>query len=245
MITYDLHVLVGAEDTEKKAAIKCHDTGVNLRIWPEILTQLSAWRSTKKPYTIPPGSTAVLKVAKPDKTYVLTDGKIESGSIYFEPHPQSFTAPGTAQAEVNIYGNDGRRLTTATFLLTVTKESACDCEQESGSYVDILGEQIKAIKDAETAATEAADKAVGAASHPPKLSENVTWLVWNVETGEYEDTGISGLGQKGDPGEPGAPGKDGYTPKKGVDYYTEADKADMVQAVLAALPTYNGEVEEV
>jgi hypothetical protein len=40
-------------------------------------------------------------------------------------------------------------------------------------------------------------------------------------------------------------GKDGYTPVKGKDYYTEADKAEMVTAVLAALPTYNGEVEEV
>ncbi|MBQ8248259.1 MAG: hypothetical protein IJY93_00035 [Clostridia bacterium] len=31
-------------------------------------------------------------------------------------------------------------------------------------------------------------------------------------------------------------GEDGYTPVKGVDYYTDADKAEMVQAVLAALP---------
>ena len=31
-------------------------------------------------------------------------------------------------------------------------------------------------------------------------------------------------------------GADGKTPVKGVDYYTEADKEEMVQAVLAALP---------
>ena len=40
-------------------------------------------------------------------------------------------------------------------------------------------------------------------------------------------------------------GKDGYTPKKGVDYYTEVDTAEMVAAVLNALPVYNGEVESV
>ena len=34
--------------------------------------------------------------------------------------------------------------------------------------------------------------------------------------------------------------KDGYTPKKGVDYYTEADKQEMVAAVLAALPAAEG-----
>lgn len=41
----------------------------------------------------------------------------------------------------------------------------------------------------------------------------------------------------------GVSGKDGRTPEKGVDYYTEADKAEMVQEVLAALPVYNGETE--
>jgi hypothetical protein len=46
-------------------------------------------------------------------------------------------------------------------------------------------------------------------------------------------------------GEKGTDGKDGYTPQKGVDYYTDADKAEMVSAVLAALPVYEGEVESV
>ena len=52
-------------------------------------------------------------------------------------------------------------------------------------------------------------------------------------------------GQKGDKGKDGVDGKDGadgYTPIKGVDYYTEADKTEMVNAVISALPKYNGEV---
>lgn len=71
-------------------------------------------------------------------------------------------------------------------------------------------------------------------------------------------------GEKGEPGEPGAPGKDGsngvdgapgadgkdgkdgsdglpgadgYTPVKGVDYWTAADKEEIVAEVLAALPS--------
>ena len=40
-------------------------------------------------------------------------------------------------------------------------------------------------------------------------------------------------------------GKDGYTPVKGVDFFTESDKSDMVSAVIAALPVYNGEVVSV
>ena len=34
----------------------------------------------------------------------------------------------------------------------------------------------------------------------------------------------------------GAPGSPGYTPQKGTDYFTEADKQELVAAVLAALP---------
>lgn len=43
-------------------------------------------------------------------------------------------------------------------------------------------------------------------------------------------------GKDGSAGEAGPAGAAGYTPQKGVDYYTAADKAEMVNAVLAALP---------
>ena len=42
-----------------------------------------------------------------------------------------------------------------------------------------------------------------------------------------------------------ARGVDGKTPVKGVDYFTAADRAEMVQAVVAALPKYAGEVSAV
>lgn len=41
-------------------------------------------------------------------------------------------------------------------------------------------------------------------------------------------------------GSKGSAGSDGYTPVKGTDYYTDADKEEMVQAVLAALPEWTG-----
>lgn len=43
-------------------------------------------------------------------------------------------------------------------------------------------------------------------------------------------------------GKDGKDGADGRTPEKGVDYFTAADKQEMVAAVVAALPVYNGEV---
>lgn len=38
----------------------------------------------------------------------------------------------------------------------------------------------------------------------------------------------------------GAAGADGYTPVKGTDYWTEADQAQIVSDVLAALPAWEG-----
>ena len=46
-------------------------------------------------------------------------------------------------------------------------------------------------------------------------------------------------------GADGKDGQDGKTPVKGTDYFTEADKAEMVSAVISALPKYNGEVVSV
>ena len=49
-------------------------------------------------------------------------------------------------------------------------------------------------------------------------------------------------GTDGAPGTPGADGADGHTPVKGVDYWTETDKSEIVSEVIAELPVYNGEV---
>lgn len=59
------------------------------------------------------------------------------------------------------------------------------------------------------------------------------------EKGEKGDPGQSITGPKGDKGDPGATGP---APVKGKDYFTEEEKAQMVNEVLDALPVYNGEV---
>ena len=50
----------------------------------------------------------------------------------------------------------------------------------------------------------------------------------------------SDVGLKGDKGDKGDPGTDGKTPVKGTDYWTAADKAEIVADTLAALPTWTG-----
>ena len=56
--------------------------------------------------------------------------------------------------------------------------------------------------------------------------------------GPKGDTGPAG--PKGDTGDVGPAGPAGYTPVKGTDYFTEEDKTEMVNAVLAALPAAEG-----
>ncbi len=63
------------------------------------------------------------------------------------------------------------------------------------------------------------------------------------EPGEKGDPGEKGApGEKGDPGAQGLtgpqgpPGPAGATPVKGTDYFTDADKAELVTQVIAALP---------
>lgn len=61
------------------------------------------------------------------------------------------------------------------------------------------------------------------------------------EKGEKGDTGPQGeKGEPGDAGKDGANGANGYTPVKGTDYYTEADKQEIINLVLEALPSAEG-----
>lgn len=63
------------------------------------------------------------------------------------------------------------------------------------------------------------------------------------DKGEQGSQGEQGLqGAKGEKGDPGQPGADGKTPVKGVDYWNEEDKAEIVESVLSALP--QAEVEQ-
>lgn len=59
--------------------------------------------------------------------------------------------------------------------------------------------------------------------------------------GDKGDAGTQGIqgekGEKGDKGDKGDTGETGYTPVKGTDYYTEADKTEMVSLVKASLTT--------
>lgn len=66
------------------------------------------------------------------------------------------------------------------------------------------------------------------AATTPSINESGNWVIGTT------DTGVSAKGIKGDTG------ANGKTPVKGTDYFTEADKQELVNAVIAALPNGNG-----
>lgn len=70
----------------------------------------------------------------------------------------------------------------------------------------------------------------------PTIGSNGNWYLGTT------DTGKPSRGATGSQGPQGNAGPQGPKPVKGTDYWTAADKAAMVQDVLAALPTYDGSV---
>lgn len=247
MITYDVNLCIGMAEQGKSVAVKCHDTGINLRVWLSVMKK-KTWREETEPYIIPDGSTAVLKIAKPDKTFVLIDGEITGGYIFFEELPhQTFTAVGIAKSEVSLFDANGRRLTTATFEIDVPEECVCDCKEESETYVDIMAEQIQAAIDAEANAKAHAEAAEAAAERAENAAEpdNIEAIQEAIddalkkakESGEFDGkdgadgkNGADGavgpvgpqgprgdIGPQGEQGPQGEPGQPGKDGKNGSD----------------------------
>lgn len=111
---------------------------------------------------------------------------------------------------------------------TNPNESWANVKQTLDGYYDYLNVLDTAIDGlAQTAHTHANKDTLD------KLSDANGKLQYNGS-----DVGLKG--DKGDKGDPGAKGKDGKTPIKGTDYWTTADKAEIVNDTLAALPTWTG-----
>ena len=95
----------------------------------------------------------------------------------------------------------------------------------------IQGPQGPAGKDGYTP-VKGVDYFDGANGITPTIGDNGNWYLGDT------DTGKPSRGAAGAPGAPGTPGKDGadgHTPVKGTDYWTAADKAEVVAEAAAAI----------
>ena len=81
--------------------------------------------------------------------------------------------------------------------------------------------------------------APGADGVTPHIGDNGNWYIGSTDTGKPSRgaTGAKGSdGANGKDGAQGEKGADGHTPVKGTDYWTAADKQEIVNSVIAALP---------
>ena len=73
----------------------------------------------------------------------------------------------------------------------------------------------------------------------PHIGDNGNWYIGNTDTGK-PSRGVAGAkgsdGANGKDGAQGEKGADGKTPVKGTDYWTAADKQEIINDVIAALP---------
>ena len=78
--------------------------------------------------------------------------------------------------------------------------------------------------------------AAGADGITPTIGPNGNWFLGATDTGKPSRGEAGTPGKDGAKGAPGAPGAAGHTPVKGTDYWTAADKQEIVNSVIAALP---------
>lgn len=78
--------------------------------------------------------------------------------------------------------------------------------------------------------------AAGADGITPHIGDNGNWYIGSTDTGKPSRGATGAPGKDGAKGDPGTPGAAGHTPVKGTDYWTAADKQEIVNNVLAALP---------
>lgn len=155
--------------------------------------------------------------------------------------------PGSGQAEVQRYYLTAYQIAVKYgYAGTEQKwiESLKGEPGEPGAGLNILGHVETEEKLPENMLTQGAGYLVG-------IGPDALLYIWDGKQWVYkqplrgpkgEEGPMGPQGTTGPQGEQGERGEPGYTPVRGVDYWTQADKAAVVAETLAALPAYNGEV---
>ena len=87
-------------------------------------------------------------------------------------------------------------------------------ENAAGSATDAANSATAAARSASTAKTDA-DRAEAVSSHPPRISSDYYWELWDVSQAKYVKTAYTAKGAKGDTGDQGAKGPAGPQGEKG------------------------------
>lgn len=117
-----------------------------------------------QPYTIPTGTTARIRVTKPDRTYIFNNCTISENVVTAPLTAQTLAAAGEAAVDIALYQGEDELLSCSCFRLMITPRAGSDSAAESS---DEFGALDKLLQEAETsipAATDAAEAANEAAN---------------------------------------------------------------------------------
>lgn len=117
-------------------------------------------------YTIESGTTARIRVLKPDNTAVYNEATVSGNTVTAELTSQALAVDGVAIAEIGLYKNE-QILTTFIFYVNIVRSAISDSEIESRDEFTVLETAIRdagTAATAATAATSSANTAAGAAN---------------------------------------------------------------------------------
>lgn len=171
----------------------------------------------------------------------------DTGIISVELTDQCLAVPGSVRADITVQSGESV-ISSVTFFIQVSPMPLNANQALSTNEFLTLMKTLEAAKSATDSAMKAAQSANSASSAATEVAQSVRD---DADAGKFNgpqgpkgdkgDTGPQGpKGEKGDTGPQGPAGADGYTPIKGTDYFTESDKTELVNSVLAALPAAEG-----
>ena len=186
------------------------------------------------PYEIAADCYAVLTGTKPDGNILYNHCDIIGNNIIYEITEQTTAAVGRMKAEVKLYGADDRLITSATFRIiidgTVYNDGQVESSSEFSALTQLMNQVTEIIKN--NSGEGGISTEIVMALPTEDISTKTIYLVQdgdaesNIYTeylyvnGSWEIIGSRQVDTSGG--------------------MTEADKAEIVNAVLSALPTWNG-----
>ena len=186
----------------------------------------SLWDGAQ-PFSVPSECVCMVRFGKPDGTgglYDTTEGgqKVSySGNVVTAPvAAQMLAVAGAVKAQIDIYGGgekqQAEKLATFRFRVEVEPSAYADAEIISSDYYNIISSGISTylaaqeqIKNDLAAVSEAQNKIDAANAHPPMISEDGYWQLWDVSQSQYITTEYTARGSEGPQGSTGPRGPQG------------------------------------
>ena len=164
------------------------------------------------------------RVSATIKNGCITDSMLSSAlktmlQGYVQAAADSATAAAASEASALSYKNAAASSAAAAArdaqTAAASRTAAAGSEENAaGSATDAADSAAAARRSASTAKTDA-DRAEAVSSHPPQISSDYYWELWDVNQEKYVKTTYTAKGAKGDTGDQGATGPEGPKGDKG------------------------------